>query len=190
MRPMTPAAPLPGAPGAGVRLPVGIDLESAQLIDHLQRALPLTERPFADVARELRMGEAQVIERLDRLLSDGVLTRIGPLFHIERAGGQFILAALQVPDERYAEVTALVNALPEVAHNYRREHALNMWFVVAAESPAQATQVLQRIESATGLKVHAFPKEREYRVELRLPLLPPGETLPPPLEVPHGAGCV
>ena len=75
-------------------------------------------------------------------------------------------------------MTAQVNALPEVAHNYRREHALNMWFVVAAESPAQATQVLQRIEGATGLKVHAFPKEREYRVELRLPLLPPAKRCP------------
>ncbi len=62
-----------------------------------------------------------------------------------------------------------------------------MWFVVAAESPAQATEVLQRI-GAPGLKVHAFPKEREYRVELRSAA--PGETLPPPLEVTHGAGCV
>ena len=176
MRPMTPAAPLPGAPGAGVRLPVGIDLESAQLIDHLQRALPLTERPFADVARELRMGEAQVIERLDRLLSDGVLTRIGPLFHIERAGGQFILAALQVPPARYDEVAALVNALPEVAHNYRRDHLLNMWFVVAAETPEAAWATCDQIEAVTGLPVHAFPKEREYFVGLYLPLLapPPG----------------
>ena len=171
-------------------LPPGIDLLDARLIDRLQMALPLTERPFADVGAELGVSETQVIERLDRLLRTGVLTRLGPLFQIERAGGMFILAALAVPEARYAEVTAQVNALPEVAHNYRREHALNMWFVVAAESPAQATEVLQRIEGATGLKVHAFPKEREYRVELRLPLLPPGQTLPPPLEVPHGAGCV
>ena len=131
-----------------------------------------------------------VLQRLQRLLDDGYLTRFGPLFQIERAGGQFVLAALSAPEAQFDAVTAQVNALPEVAHNYRREHALNMWFVVAAESPAQATEVLQRIEGATGLKVHAFPKEREYRVELRLPLLPPGETLPPPLEVPHGAGCV
>ena len=172
------------------RLPAGIDLQDARLIDRAQRSIPTTERPFADLAAELGLTEAVVIERLGHLLATGVLTRLGPLYQIERAGGQFILAALQAPEDRYAEVTAQVNALPEVAHNYRREHALNMWFVVAAESPAQATQVLQRIEGATGLKVHAFPKEREYRVELRLPLLPPGETLPPPLEVPHGAGCV
>ena len=54
---------------------------------------------------------------------------------------------------------------------YRREHALNMWFVVAAESADAAQKVIHRIEQATGCEVLAFPKEREFFVELRLPLL-------------------
>lgn len=81
-----------------------------------------------------------------------------------------MLAALQAPEERFEEVTALVNALPEVAHNYRREHALNMWFVIGAESPRAAAQAIAHIEADTGLKVYAFPKEKEFFVELRLPL--------------------
>jgi DNA-binding Lrp family transcriptional regulator len=110
-----------------------------------------------------------VIARLDRLLSDGWLTRFGPLFQIEAAGGQFVLAAIAVPQERFEEITRIVNDQTEVAHNYRREHALNMWFVIGAESPAEAQTVCQRIESLTGLQVWAFPKEREFFVELRLP---------------------
>jgi hypothetical protein len=65
----------------------------------------------------------------------GMLTRFGPLFQIERAGGLFVLAAIAVPEERFDAVTAQVNAHPEVAHNYRRAHPLNMWFVVAGETP-------------------------------------------------------
>ena len=168
------------------RLPAGIEVEDARLIDRLQHSLPVTERPFADIAAELRMTEPQVIDRLHRLLKTGVLTRFGPLFHIERAGGQFILAALQVPEDRYAEVTAQVNALPEVAHNYRREHVLNMWFVVAAETPEAAWAACDRIEAATGLPVHAFPKEREYFVGLYLPLL---ATAPRVGEAPARARC-
>ncbi|MDE1999376.1 MAG: Lrp/AsnC family transcriptional regulator, partial [Burkholderiales bacterium] len=53
--------------------------------------------------------------------------------------------------------------------NYRREHTLNMWFVIGAECPQQAQSVCQRIEALTGLPVWAFPKEREFFVELRLP---------------------
>ena len=97
--------------------------------------LPLTDRPFAEVGAELGMGEDEVLERLRRLFTLGVLTRFGPLVQIERAGGRFVLAALEVPEPRFDEVAAIVNALPEVAHNYRREHALNMWFVLAAETP-------------------------------------------------------
>lgn len=153
-------------------LPAGIDLDDARLIDRLQRSLPLTENPFADIGAELDLSEKQVLDRLQRLLGHGVLSRFGPLFHIERAGGQFILAALQVPEERYAKVTELVNALPEVAHNYRREHKLNMWFVIAAETPVAAWAACDQIQATTGLQVHAFPKEREYFVGLFLPLLP------------------
>ena len=166
-------------------LPAGIDLDDARLIDRLQRELPLVERPFAAVATELDMAETTLIARLGQLLDTGVLTRFGPLFHIERAGGQFILAALQVPEARYAEVTDQVNALPEVAHNYRRDHALNMWFVVAAETPAAAWAACERIEAVTGLPVHAFPKEREFFVGLYLPLLPDGARSAPPRTPPR-----
>ena len=132
--------------------------------------LPLSDHPFATVGAEIGMDEDEVIERLHRLLAQGVLTRFGPLFQIERAGGRFVLAALEVPAARFDEVAALVNALPEVAHNYQREHAFNMWFVVGAETLAQVDAALARVTELTGLPVHAFPKEREYFVELRLPI--------------------
>ena len=143
--------------------------EDARLIDHLHADFPLVDRPFAVVADALGWSEAEVIDRLQDLLASGVLTRFGPLFQIERAGGQFVLAAMAVPDERFDAVARCVNAFPEVAHNYRREHVLNMWFVIAAETPALAADVLARIEQAAGLPVLVLPKEREYRVELRLP---------------------
>jgi DNA-binding Lrp family transcriptional regulator len=148
----------------------GLDSRDARLVTRLHGDLPLTDHPFATVGAEIGMDEDEVIERLHRLLAQGVLTRFGPLFQIERAGGRFVLAALAVPVEHFDKVAALVNALPEVAHNYRREHAFNMWFVVGAESLAQVDAVLARVTELTGLPVHAFPKEREYFVELRLPI--------------------
>lgn len=136
------------------------------LINRLQRGLPIVPQPYAAVAAELGLTEADLLARLQRLLDTGILSRFGPMFQIERAGGRFTLAAIAVPPERFEEVAAIVNAFPEVAHNYQRTHALNMWFVVATATPEQCADTLRRIEAATGLPVRDMPKEREFRVRL------------------------
>ena len=139
-----------------------------KIIDKLQGEFPICDRPYAEVADRLGITEDQLLQRLERLLADKVLTRFGPMYQIERMGGAFVLAALAVPEDRYDEITALVNALPQVAHNYRREHALNMWFVLATETQAGIAEAVARIERETGLPVYAFPKEREFFVEMKL----------------------
>ncbi|MBI2277499.1 MAG: AsnC family transcriptional regulator [Dechloromonas sp.] len=145
-----------------------LDLVDRQIIDHWQGGFPICERPYAEVAGQLGIAEDDLLQRLERLLAAKVLTRFGPMLQIERMGGAFVLAALAVPEARYEAVAALVNALPQVAHNYRREHLLNMWFVLATETPAGIAEAIARIEHDTGLPVHAFPKEREYFVEMKL----------------------
>ena len=147
-----------------------LDSTDAMLIRRLHGGFPLSDTPYAEVARELGLDEADVLARLHRMLDDGVLSRFGPLFQIERAGGQFVLAAMQVPEERFDAVAEEVNALPEVAHNYRREHRFNMWFVVACATPQHASATCERVQALTGLPVFAFPKEKEFFVELRLPI--------------------
>ena len=139
-----------------------------QILATLQGDFPICERPYAEAAAQLGIGEAELLARLESLLADKVLTRFGQMFQIEEMGGAFVLAALAVPEARYEEVTALVNALPQVAHNYRREHQLNMWFVLATESKAGIAEAIAQIEHDTGLPVYAFPKEREFFVEMKL----------------------
>lgn len=138
------------------------------IVDTLQGGFPLDERPFATAAAALGIGEDELIARIDRLLADGTLTRFGPLFDAVRLGGSFTLAAMAVPPTRFEAIAAAVNAFPEVAHNYAREHALNMWFVLATERPGEIEATVARIEATTGLPVFAFPKEREYFVGLAL----------------------
>ena len=139
-----------------------------QILATLQGDFPICERPYAEAAGRLGISEDELLTRLQQLLADKVLTRFGPMFQIEEMGGAFVLAALAVPEARYEEVTALVNALPQVAHNYRREHQLNMWFVLATESKAGIAEAIAQIEHDTGLPVYAFPKEREFFVEMKL----------------------
>lgn len=143
------------------------DIDRA-IINGLQGGLPVCERPYLEAAQGIGITEEELILRLRELLARGVLTRIGPLFQIERMGGAFSLAALAAPAGRFDEVAAKVNALPQVAHNYERTHDLNMWFVLATEDPDEIERVIEKIEADTGCEVFNFPKEREFFVEMKL----------------------
>lgn len=149
-----------------------LDALDRRIIDHLQGGFPLTPRPYADAAAQLGIDEAELLQRLQALLDRKTLTRFGPMFQVERLGGAFVLAAMQVPEADWARVVEQVNAFPEVAHNYRRDHAFNMWFVLATARPEGIADTIARIEAATGLPVAAFPKEREYFVEMKLKARP------------------
>ena len=87
------------------------DLDRA-IIDRLQTGFPVCERPFLEAARALGTTEEEIIDRIDRLLRAGTLTRFGPLFQVERMGGEFTLAAMRVPVERFDAISEAVNALP------------------------------------------------------------------------------
>ncbi len=145
-----------------------LDETDRSLINALQGDFPLVPEPYRRVAATLGLSEAELLRRLDSLLERRVLTRFGPMFQIERAGGAFVLAAMRVPETDFERVAAQVNAFQEVAHNYRREHEINMWFVLATATPQGIAEVITAIEAVTGLPVFAFPKEREYFVEMKL----------------------
>lgn len=145
-----------------------LDPLARKLINRLQGGFPLVERPFAQAAAALDTDEARFLACLETLIRDGWLSRFGPLYNAERLGGQQILAAMSVPVARFEEVAAQVNALAAVAHNYRREHALNMWFVVAAGLKEEVEAAIQGIERDTGLPVLRFPKLKEFYLGLKL----------------------
>ena len=138
------------------------------LVNRLQDGFPVCDSPYAEVAREFGISEAELLGRLETLLDDGVLSRFGPMFDAERMGGAFSLCAMQVPAARYAETTEVVNSFPEVAHNYERSHPLNMWFVLATDAPAKISRVAGRIKMATGCEVLLFPKEREFFIGFKV----------------------
>ena len=145
-----------------------MDSLDRRIVNGLQGGFPVGERPYAAAAAGLGIEEDELIRRLSRLLESGVLSRFGPLYDAERLGGAVTLAAMVVPEERFDEVAAIVNAFPQVAHNYERAHRFNMWFVVAAESSAQVAEAIAGIESASGIAVLNMPKLDEYFLELRL----------------------
>ena len=144
-----------------------IDLK---IINRLQYGFPISEYPYAEVAREIELTESELISRLTNMLHSKTLTRFGPMYHAEVLGGGLSLAAMSIPKEHFKKVAELVNAMPEIAHNYERTHELNMWFVIATEHPEQLNSVIANIEEKTGFHVYNMPKLEEFYVGFYLDL--------------------
>ncbi len=137
------------------------------ILNRLQTAFPVCDRPYAKVAADMGIGEEELLQRLQCMLEEGVLSRFGPLFNASAMGGGLTLCAMAVPPEQFETVAREVNSYPEVAHNYERDHEFNMWFVLATEIPQRIDEVLAEIEQKTGIAVYNMPKEEEFFVGLR-----------------------
>ena len=139
-----------------------------KIINHLQEGFPICESPYQVVATELGLTEYFLIDRLKQLVETGILSRFGPMYHAEQMGGELTLAAVKVPQDGFEHIAETINALPEVAHNYERNHELNMWFVIATDPSKPLSEVIDDIEQKTGLSVYNMPKIKEYFVGLKL----------------------
>lgn len=141
------------------------DANDLALLNDWQRGFPLEAEPFARIAQGHGIDAAEVLARYRAWAADGTLSRVGGVF-AAGAGGAGLLAAMAVPRERLDAVAAIVSAHPGVNHNYEREHAWNLWFVVGAADAAAAARILDGLEAATGCATLRLPMRRAYRIDL------------------------
>ena len=139
------------------------------LLNDFQRDLPLSPTPYLDMANRLGVSEEAVLAALGELTTDGLISRVGAVFQPNTLGVS-TLGALAVPEHRLEQVAAWVSTLPEVNHNYEREHHFNLWFVLTASDSEHLQSVIASIEATTGLDVLFLPLLEEYYIDLGFPL--------------------
>lgn len=136
-----------------------------RLLNDFQHGLPLSPTPFADIATELGVYETTVLENLQRLQTEGAISRVGAVFRPNRVGVS-TLAAMAVPEDRLESVAAIVSDFAEVNHNYERDHRFNLWFVAVAADAESLQATLKEIEGRAGFKVMDLPMEEDYFIDL------------------------
>ena len=142
-----------------------MNMRDKQLLDDFQRDFPLVSRPFAAIGERVGMSEQDVIDAYKHFAEESTISRIGAIIK-PNAVGSSTLAAMAVPTERLDEVATLVSSYDEVNHNYAREHAFNLWFVVAASDVTQVNAVLAAITDKTGLAIMSLPILEDYHLDL------------------------
>ncbi len=140
------------------------------LLNDWQHGFPLVERPFEALATTTGLDEAEVIACFSRWRDQGLVSRIGAVFATRRVGAS-ALAALAAPSDRFEAIAARVSAIPEVNHNYEREHRYNLWFVITAATPRRLEAVVAEIEAKTSCAVIVLPMEEAHHIDLGFDLV-------------------
>lgn len=136
-----------------------------RLLDEFQRDFPLVARPYAEIGNRLGMSEDDVIQAYGNLTDQKFISRIGAVIAPNKVGAS-TLAAMRVPEDRLEDVADFVSSFEEINHNYEREHAINLWFVVAADNVMRLAAVLSQIEEKTKLAVMSLPIIEDYHLDL------------------------
>ena len=143
-----------------------------KILQRLQTNLPLTHRPFLDLAKELELDEDLVIERVKAMIDGKYVRRLASIINTQAVGNSATLAAMQVPDDRIDDVAEVINGYSGVSHNYLRkgrnkELPLNIWFTMSAPSQEQLEGNIKEIEDRTGFDVRMLPTTKKFKIGVK-----------------------
>lgn len=142
-----------------------LDQMDRRLLNLVQKEVPICPQPYQVIGDKLGISEQEVLERLEKLMQQDVIRRLGGVFDSRKLGYKGTLCAIKVPPERIDEVAQVVNDYIGITHNYLRDHEYNMWFTILAQSPDKVEQILADIQAKTGIQdVINLPSERFFKV--------------------------
>ena len=107
---------------------MSLDELDRRIIRATQSGLPLVPRPYEAVGAALGISGEQVRERLQAMLEEGLVRRIGAVPNHYRLGFTANgMSVWDVADERVDELGERIGQLPFVSHCYRRPRRAPVW---------------------------------------------------------------
>jgi len=148
---------------------IQLDETDKQLLNIVQGEFPGVVRPFEDLAQRLGLSEDEVIARLGRMKADTVIRQISAIFDTRALGYKSTLVAMSVAPERLEAAAKVVNSHPGVSHNYKRNHAFNLWFTVATPPDTDIEATVDRLHELAGAtSTRILPTLRLFKIGVEL----------------------
>jgi len=148
---------------------VELDLIDKKILVALQGDLDDSPEPYARIANDLSLSEEEVIQRVKRMLEEGIIRRIGAMIkHIEAGIGFNGMIVWKVEPEGIEHIGDLLASFPEVTHCYERppfgKHGGTLFTMVHASSKERCLDIVRRMAETTGVQDYEILfSERELK---------------------------
>jgi DNA-binding Lrp family transcriptional regulator len=150
---------------------IPLDETDKQLLNLMQGSFALVQRPFAHVAGLAGLDEAEVMQRVQRLLDGRIIREITPIFDTRALGYSSMLVAAKVDAEVPHRAAKIINSHPGVTHNYLRNHDFNLWFTIAVEPGSRLglPGTLDVLAAETGAQsIRQLPTLKLFKIRMDL----------------------
>jgi len=147
-----------------------MDKIDSRILQELQDDFPLSERPYEVTADRLQISRVELWDRIQRMLDDGLIRRMGASFDSNKFGFRSTLAAVSVDPELVDRAAEIIGQFPEVTHSYLRNDVFNIWFTIIAVDDKRIEDILEQIRTFLSLersKVLNLPEKRLFKLDAR-----------------------
>jgi DNA-binding Lrp family transcriptional regulator len=147
-----------------------MDAVDKRVLALLQGEFPLCERPYGVLGEKAGLSEEELWGRVERMLGEGVIRRIGASMDSAGLGFSSTLAAVRVEASRVEEAAEVIGGYDEVTHSYLRGDEYNIWFTVIAESAERVARIVGEICERLGLEekdVLNLPMKQMFKLDTR-----------------------
>lgn len=147
-----------------------LDTKDQELLNLLQAGLELVPRPFQLMADQLGITEEEVLTRINELKKQSI-RQISAIFDTRTLGYKSSLVAAKIPEERLDQAAQVINQHPGVTHNYKRNHAYNLWFTIAVPPNSrlgleQTVDILGKLADVEVIRL--MPTLKLYKIGVQL----------------------
>lgn len=140
-----------------------------ELLNALQWDFPVVAEPFAALGERLGVDEADVRARVAAVKAAGVLRQLSAIFDTRALGYSSALLAAKVDPDRIDDAAAVISAHPGVSHNYKRNHAYNLWYTLAVPPGEDFDAHLAVLDRDSGASVtRKLPTLQLYKIGVKL----------------------
>ncbi|HNY26583.1 MAG TPA: AsnC family transcriptional regulator [Candidatus Sumerlaeota bacterium] len=144
---------------------LSLDDLDRRILDAVQTAFPLDERPFRVLAERLQLSEEALLTRLRALKESGLIRQLSAIFDSAALGYQSTLLAFELPPEALESAAARINSHPGVSHNYEREHRFNLWSTLTVPPEADLRAHARALARLAGARTWLFlPAFRVFKI--------------------------
>ena len=148
---------------------VTLDDLDRELLNALQWDFPVDATPYATLAARLGTTEDEVHARIRRVKDAGILRQLSAIFDTRALGYGSSLVAAKIDPDRIDDAAAVISEHPGVSHNYKRNHAYNLWYTLAVPPGASLDDHLDVLHEASGAIVtRKLPTLQLYKIGVKL----------------------